>query len=86
MGNAAAHKLVRWKPRYIFALEEDFAATCAWTSADCHQQSGLARAVGADHRNDLSGTDLDVDPVQNFNGAITGMKAPDRQHQTVSPR
>ncbi|KAI3478981.1 hypothetical protein L1887_59004 [Cichorium endivia] len=71
-GDALAHDLVRGQLGDVLALEAHGAAAGARRAAEGHEQRGLARAVGADQRDDLAVVDMQAHAVHGADGAVVG--------------
>ena len=71
-GDVLAHDAGRAESVDLFPLEPDAAAAGLGFAAQCHQQGGLAGAVGADQGDDFPLFYLDADVVQRLNFAVVG--------------
>ena len=61
--------------RDVAAIEDDLAASRTRLPADRHHQRGLARAVGADQRDDLTLIDIEIHAFESANIAVIGFDA-----------
>ncbi len=74
--------------RDVVAAKDDPPARRAVHARDGADERGLARAVGADDRDDRPFVDLERDAVERLRVAVKDVEALDREHQASasSPR
>jgi hypothetical protein len=79
MDQAAAPDLPRSHAAQALAGEIDGPGVPWQQARDGAEQCGLARAVRAQQGHQLAGCDVQIDPVQDADLAVTGMQALDPQ-------
>ena len=88
MGDARLHDAVRRHPRHILIEQSHGALAGMEQPADGLERGGLASAIGADERHDLTLAYLQVDTLKRVDLAVVGVNAAQAQNDLgrIRPR